>query len=396
MYSILNETVNFFRLYRHICGKSEVPDMYNFWAAVSLISACVENRVYYQKFKHELLFPNLYIMFVGPSGLGKGTAISNIVRLSEFGTKINKFRGKVTAAHLTDHLGKPQQDEWGNQFYANPKLWLIMDELQNDVSSNPKMVEEFIYMMTELYTASNYTIQTGTRTSGKVDIKQPIINWLAGVTEDDLRQILSARLIKNGFVARICFIFGNYDFEKRFPRIIYPHDYDDVFKHLCLRLWMLQRTQGAFAITETAEAEIDKWYMTRPAPEEELLFPTWKRHHDLLLKFAMILCLADGGPLIIQHAHIVQAKQMVTKVYSFSELLVQIGSESFNTRAINEVAKYVRNKGEVSLMTLSRYFKKMRGMGGKQVRQALIDLEADGQIKLIRMSGGEVKYKWIT
>lgn len=110
--SKLCETCNFFELYRHICGESEVPAIYHFWSAVSLIAATVEDRVWYQKFKHEALFPNLYVMLVGPSGLGKGMAISHLVRLADCGITINKFRGRVTAAHLIDHLGKPIVDEW--------------------------------------------------------------------------------------------------------------------------------------------------------------------------------------------------------------------------------------------------------------------------------------------
>lgn len=394
MYSILNETVNFFRLYRHICGESEVPEIYNFWAAVSLIAATVEDRVWYQKFKHEALFPNLYVIFVGPSGLGKGTAISNAVRLVECSIMVNKYRGKVTSAHLIDHLGKPKQDEWGNKYYANPKLWLIMDELQNDVSSNPKLVEEFVYLMTELYTASNYKIQTGTRSTGEVSIDRPILNWLAGVTEDDLREILSARLIKNGFAARLCCVFGEYDFEKRLPRIKYPSDYEEVFKHLCLRLWMLQRTQGQIVMTPTAEAEVDKWYMKRPAPEEELLYSSWKRHHDLLLKFAMILALADGGPLVVQHVHIIQAKQMVGKIYAFSEMLAQVGSETWDTKTINDVRRYLMRRGEAKLLTISRYFKQMRGVGSKSVRYALLDLEGDGLLIREVDKMGDIWYKW--
>ena len=395
MYSILSETVNFFRLYRHICGESEVPEIYNFWAAVSLIAATVEDRVWYQKFKHEMIFPNLYIMLVGPSGLGKGTAISHAVRMVECAINVNKFRGKVTSAHLIDHLGKPTVDEWGMKTIAKPKLWLIMDELQNDVSSNPKMVEEFIYLMTELYTASNYKIQTGTRTHGEVNIERPILNWLAGTNEDDLREILNMRLLKNGFSARICFAFGDYDFEKRIPRIKYPVDYEEVFRHLCLRLWMLQHTTGQFMITEIAEAEIDKWYMTRPSPDEELLYSSWKRQHDLFLKFAMVLCLADGGPLVIQHVHVLQAKQMVKKIYSFSEMLVKVGTETWDTKTLNEVTKHLRKKKLVEAQTLSKYFKSMRGIGTKQVRQALVDLEGDGLIGREQSMDGKLWYRWI-
>ncbi|MCP4228848.1 MAG: hypothetical protein GY771_01685, partial [bacterium] len=364
--SILARTANFFQLYRHICGESEVPDIYHFWGGVSLIAAAVEDRVWFQKFKHSQLYPNLFILLVGPSGLGKGTAIETLTRLADSGVTINKYRGRITGPHLIDHLGKPYIDEWGRKCISNPKLWLIMDELQNDISGNRKMIEDFIYLMTELYTASSYKVQTGTRTHGQVTIDKPLINWLAGTTEDDLREILTPRLLRSGFSARTCFVFGEYDFDLRMPRIKYPGDYEEIFKHLCYRLWVLQQTQGAFMITETADAELDKWYVKRPNPEEELLYSSWKRQHDLLLKFAMILCLADGGPMVIQHRHVMQSKNMIIRVYEAAEKLIATASETIETKPSNEVARYIKKRRQVLHTPASRYFRSMRGMNRKK------------------------------
>lgn len=377
---ILSRTINFFQLYRHICGESEVPDIYHFWSTVSLLAATVEDRVWYEKFKHEQLFANLFILLVGPSGLGKGTAISQLLRLAESGISINRYRGRVTGAHLIDYLGKPTKDEWGQKYLANPKLWLIMDELQNDVSTNKRMVEDFIYLMTELYTASNYKIQTGTREHGQVNIERPIVNWLAGTNEDDLREILTTKLMRSGFTARTCFVFGNYDFDKRCPRIIYPDDYEEVFQHLCYRLWILQRTQGPFLVTEVAEAELDKWYMKRPEPDEELLYSAWRRHHDLLLKFAMTLCLADGGPMVLQHKHVIQAKQMVAKIYQFSEMLIVTAGETDQTKPSNDIARYIKKKKEVKHTDAVSYFRQRRGMNSTTFKRAVFELLQEGVV----------------
>ena len=393
--SILHQTSNFFRIYRYLCGESEVPDIYHFWSSVSLLAAAVEDRVWYQKFKHERLYPNLFILLVGPSGLGKGTAIGHMVRIADKSLTINKYRGRVTGAHLIDHLGKPFIDEWGRRCISNPRLWLIMDELQNDVSGNKKMIEDFIYLMTELYTASNYTVQTGTRTHGQINIKEPIINWFAGTTEDDLREILSQRLLRSGFTARTCFVFGEYDFDLRIPKIKYPDDYEEIFTHLCLRLWMLQQTTGPFLLTETADLEIDKWYMKRPSPSEELLYSSWKRQHDLLLKFAMILCIGDGGPQVIQHRHVIQSKNMVGKVFESAEKLISTASETIETKPSNDVGRYIKRHGQVQHTPASRYFRSMRGMNGVTFRKAVGSLANDGVVRIGKTEMGGLVYTWV-
>ena len=63
-----------------------------------------------------------------------------------------------------------------------------MDELKNDVGSNNKLAEEFIGLMTELYTATNYKLKTGTRTHGEVELENPNLNWFFGSNETWLRQ----------------------------------------------------------------------------------------------------------------------------------------------------------------------------------------------------------------
>lgn len=391
MISKLKETTNLFALYRHVCGDSEVPEVFHFWSCVSLIAAVVEDRVWFQKFKHESLFPNLFVMLVGPSGLGKGTAIGNVMRLANESVTINRYRGRTTAAHLVDHLGKMGTDEYGRKVLSNPKLWLVMDELSNDISTNKSMVREFVFMMTELYTASGYKMQTGTRTHGQVNIDNPLVNWLAGTTEGCLRDVLSKDLLESGFTARTCFIFGDYDFAKRRPRITYPIDYDEVFEHLCLRMYALQQTTGVFKLTDAADSELEKWYNTRPEPREELLYSAWKRHHDLMLKFAMILCLAGGGPMVIQHGHIVQAQYMVKQCFVFAEKVIEIASEGLEVKVANLVEKRLV-KGEMRQNDLLAYFRLTHGVGQRAIRQAIDELVVEERVGRKRDVDGKVIY----
>lgn len=147
-------------------------------------------------------------------------------------------------------------------------------------------------------------------------------------------------------------------------------------------------------VTETADAEIDKWYVKRSNPEEELLFSTWKRHHDLLLKFAMILCLGDGGPMVIQHKHVTQAKNMVAKAFQSSEKLVVAASETMETKPSNEVAKYIRKRRQVLHTPLSRYFRSMRGMNSQALKRAINDLVSDGLVRVGRGEKGGLVYTW--
>ena len=259
--SILSKTTNFFDLYRYISGDSEVPGIFHFWSCAALLSAVVQDRIWVEKVRGEKLYPNLYIILVGPSGLGKGMAISQACRLADSSVRIPKYRGKITFARLIDRMGKPIINENGIATIADPRLWLVMDELKNDVGSGI-LVEDFIGFMTECFTASNYTLNTGTRTHGDIDLVRPVLNWFAGTTESWLYKVLTPDMVETGFPARICFIFGKYTGKLK-PRIRYPDDRDFIWEHLVARLYNIACQQGRCLMTQTAEAGIDKWYVVR-------------------------------------------------------------------------------------------------------------------------------------
>jgi hypothetical protein len=269
-----------------------------------------------------------------------------------------------------------------------------MDELKNNVGTNVQLIEAFISLMTELFTATGYTMNTMTRKYGKIDIVNPVVNWLAGTTESDLRGVLSRKLIDSGFTARVCFVFGEPDFTKRYPRIIYPPDYDEVMEHLQSRLWMLQSMGGRILMTDAAEAETDRWYMTRPNPEEEAMYSTWKRHHDMVLKYGMLNAIADGGPPVIRTGHVKKAKAMVRSTEMFTSRLLEVACETLETKPMNEVEAYLRKRGEVDHTTASRYFRTKRGMLAKRFRGAVLDLVQEGKVTFEKTKRGGTVYFW--
>lgn len=391
---ILSRTSNFFRLYHHICGESEVPTVYHFWCCVALLSACLEDRCWFELYKGNPIKPNLYIGLIGPGSLGKGMAMSQAIQLAQSSIQLQVYRGKVTYAHLIDRLGKSYTDEWGRKILANPRLWLVMDELKDGVGAQKNLNEEFISLMTELYTAVNYDLSTGTRTHGEVTVQRPLLNWLFGSTEVWLRQVLTRDVFESGFVARACMIFADYNLDLRIPRIKYPKDHDEVYRHLQTRLWMVQSYQGPFLMTPTAEAEFDSWYHRRPAPEDEMLYSAWMRQKEMLIRFAMINCVADGQEMIIRHGHLVRSAHMVKQLEKFTARLIQAASESYDSKPIGVMEKYLAKKGRVAHSYLLKYMRSLRGYDAAKTKKSIDQLRSEGSIDIERNKTGGVVYVW--
>jgi hypothetical protein len=275
-------------------------------------------------------------------------------------------------------------------------MWLVMDEFKNAVGSNKSLGDELIAFLTEIYTATNYPMQAGTRTHGEFTINRPCLNWLFGSNEAWLRQVLTKETFESGFVARGCFIYAYYDLGKRVPRPRYPDDFDEVYQHLKIRLWSMQSYSGRFLITPTAEAYLDKWYDSRAIPDEEALLSAWGRQREMLLRFAMILCVAEGQQMIIQQYHLQQAIQMVNQVAKFSERLMFSAVETFASRPINYIAKYLERKGgdDVTHSQLLRWARAKKGLDAESVKKALEHLQREGSIDVGSKPTGGLLYRW--
>ena len=72
---ILERTTNLIDLYLHSRGEDDVPYYFHFWCCISAIGAAVGNRVFFHRVRERPLYPNMYVILIGESGVGKGRAI---------------------------------------------------------------------------------------------------------------------------------------------------------------------------------------------------------------------------------------------------------------------------------------------------------------------------------
>ncbi len=342
-------------------GDNEVPREFYRWSAISLIAACVGDRVWMEKFRGSRLIPNLYVLLVGPSGSGKGVAIDAALKFirnddetNEGLNAMNIFRGKATAPHLVDFLSKrapksfnPETNKDEPDLTLPTYLYLITPELAFSTGDGP-IADMFVKMMTELYTGGDYTLQEGTRTSGHHKIHAPVINWFGGSTEEWMVQSLSRAAIEGGFFARIVTVDGHYNTKKRVYEPQYPDDYDEVCAFLQKRVnWML-KVQGKVKWTKEAKRLAEQWYNDRQAPEDDAMLPTWKREDDMMRKFAMITML-DRRPdrLVISSKHVIEATRMLRKVQKIIPKLITISSSTPENEAIMFVRRVIQNAGSI-------------------------------------------------
>ncbi len=279
-----------------MAGYTEVPTEFYLWSAMSLVAACLQNRVFYRHMAYKVIQPNLYVILVGPSGDGKGHAIAlasgvaGKAQIGDHGMDLRLYSGRLTAASLYDHLSCEPAD--GEAPYSKP-LWLLSDELSESIRIG-EMAREFLKTMTALWEKHETIRYESTRGGGERIIYDPCLNWLAGSTMTWLKEVIDFSDVDSGFFARTITIQAS-----RSLQPIYRPDtsqYAQLLPIVTEKLQTIWSYQGEMTITPEAQALEQQWYevTTREPPKKPFLYPSWKRRLDIMHKFAMILQCAQA------------------------------------------------------------------------------------------------------
>lgn len=283
-------------LFLLMCGETEVPKEFYFWSCLSLIAACLQNRVSYRHMTYKPIRPNLYIILVGESGDGKGHAIgvaTKVGRELEIGAEnidLGRYKGRITGARLYDILAT-RPDETTPTCHP---IWLQSEELSNSIRTGD-LAREFIKTVTDLWEShGGEVLLEGTRGQGERVLVDPCINWLAGSTMTWLKEVLDFADIDSGFFGRTIVVHA-----KRSTQPIYAPDtsmFEVLLPYIKEKLARVWSYEGEMVISEEARIFEKEWYEveTMEPPKKSFLFPTWKRRLDIVHKFAMILQCAQA------------------------------------------------------------------------------------------------------
>jgi len=385
----LDGTDNLIDLYMAYAGQSEVPPQFHLWCCLSVIASAVSNKVWLEKMPGKKLTPNLYVALIGPSAIGKGEAIDAMLNVVRDQPKINFYRGKVTAPGLLDVLampGKNGRPSWAHLLLVTPELsWSI---------GRGEWADGLVKQLTELYGGSIDPVREYTRTRGTtLRITDLCINWIAGTTREWLLSSIPPDSISGGFFGRMVAVPADYNFDLRYYRPIVSADWEVILALLRARVAVLSSLAGAFGMTADALANEQKWYEERPAPTDPDLQAAYKRQHDLMLKLAMILSLADGPSLTINSSIIAKAQKLSDSVVRKMPNLISFGAMTPETRGLGVAEDFLRRcAGPVPHSMLLKRMSN-RGYDADSVRKVMQTLVEMGKVTRTGFGKG-MFYEW--
>ena len=274
---------------------SEPPEMFKKWTAISIVSSALQRKVRVEWGTSLTFYPNFYIILVGPSATGKGTAMSfgldimekiPSIRFSADATSIQALIRRLKETNLTDLdliTGKQQFHSSMTVFSEEFTVFLGYHDLDK------------ISILCNWYDCrSRWTYETIARQ--KEEIVGVWVNILAGTTPDSLQSSLPIESIGGGLTSRIIFIFE----EKRGKMVTLPiqtKEEAQLQKDLIRDLEKISTLSGCFRYTEEFMRLWDTWCHEAELnpPFHNMKFDGYNgRRRAHLMKLSMV-CSASNG-----------------------------------------------------------------------------------------------------
>jgi len=307
--------MNFLDHYATFASNNEAPPEYHKWAALSVLSSIISRRVYIDQGIFTI-YPNLYLIFVGPPGNGKSTAMNIAKKMVREFKEVVIAPASITKESITQLMGQPESpckksfildgkptDYCALSFYANELVTLL------GAAPIP-----MIAFFTDIY--DEEVFEVATKNKGCDLIERPCINLLGCMTPEITTSLLKQNIISGGFNRRCIFVNSANRGEPN-PRPIITEAQKSAWSACIAHCTSLLTTSGKFHWTPEAEAFFDHWYITEKHPKvranTDIVTQGYFVTRDvMLLKISMLISLATSNELVLTDSHLKLGLSMLT------------------------------------------------------------------------------------
>src|SRR6185436_19452954 len=162
----------------------ESPRRYFYFAGLAALSAAAGRKLWLDRGGAYQLFPNLYVMLVGPSGIKKGLPVrvaEKLVTALKY-TKVISGRSSVQA--IIEQLGHQTMDSKGN-VTKDASAFIVSGEFSQSILEDPQAYT----ILTDLYDSQWKDEHTNLLKSGKSVLKNVYLTMLSASNQVHLHSV---------------------------------------------------------------------------------------------------------------------------------------------------------------------------------------------------------------
>jgi len=300
--------------YMAYTAESEAPELFHVWTALTTVAGAMRRRSFFEM-GYFRVYPNLYVVLVGPAGSKKSTAMNVGKKMLAQVAGVEQAVDSTTRERLILDLSTSYKD-------GHSSMTAFSSEFGSFVTNSAM---DMILFLTDIYESPiEWTHRT--KSGGTNKIKAPCLNLEACTTPDWLARALPLDTVGIGLTSRILFI---YQHEPRirpaFP-VLSPEQ-KELEQILVHDLNIISEISGQYTLTPDAKIFYEEWYVNRRSSHFSLgdsrLNGYFERKPMHLLKVAMILSAATKDETLITTAdldrafyHIDHAEKHMKKAFT--------------------------------------------------------------------------------
>lgn len=284
-----------------VTKESESPRKYYYWAGLTAIAAVVKNNVYLDKFYYKL-YPNIYVLLIGKSGIRKGPPVKLAKQLVSEVNNTKIISGRASIQAVISELRNAKSPADGGPPITDAVGFLVSSEFASFIIQD----QQALTILTDLYDGDYNPEWTNfTKVSGQEKLKNPCITLIGASNEVHFRDAVPENALGGGFVARTFIIHadkksGINSLTNRPAEMASPVE-------LAKYLRELSKLKGQFIWSRGGKDLYDAWYDEFSGAEYTDQTGTIERLHDHILKTAMLISLSRKTDLQLETDDIAEA-----------------------------------------------------------------------------------------
>lgn len=396
------ELQDWLEAYLTYTDNSESPLSYHTWCGLSVIAGALQRRIYLKWGLGQVIYPNLYVVLIGPSGrTRKGVALGiakdflKQIKTISIAPESSSGRQAMILAMKRSFINFQDPTDGKVKFHC--AITAFSEELsvflgQGDIA--------YLSNLTDWYDSKDdWEYETVGR--GKDTLQGLCLNLMGGTAPDWIQSMIPPEAVGGGFTSRVIFVV-----EERKRKIVPEHFVTDAEKELQGKLVRdlerISKLAGAVEFTDEGKKLYTDWYIQqdtelslgRPVIDDTRFAGYCERRATHIRKLMMLCSASRGDDLTIRAEDFHRAKGLLEAVEVKMGKTFGGFGKARNSDVAELIKDYIQKMGITTRKSLmQKFYRDIDPMGMSVVEQSLREM---GVIKVtLKPEIGEKVYEWI-